>query len=120
MSDDEINEDICKFIGWKFSDHPDHIAKTASWKTAESFAIKPDGEFVFKCNIPRFTDSLNLIHEVEKVIAEMGVNKWWEYVGNLLRHNPTPFGAETAVHASARQRAEAFLRTIGKWKEEAK
>ena len=92
MSDDEINEEICKFLGWKFSDHPDHIAKTAMWQTAKSFAIKPDGEFVFRCSIPRFTTSLDLMHEVEST--------------------------ET-VSATARQRAEAFLRTIGKWKEEA-
>jgi len=59
------------------------------------------------------------MHEAEKFITEMGTNKWWEYAGYILRNNPSPFGSETAIHATARQRAEAFLRTIGKWKEEA-
>lgn len=91
MSDDEINKAIAEACGWKPSVgcHPDYCV------------------------------DLNAMHQAEKVIAEIGVNKWWEYAGNILRRNPTPFGAETAIHATARQRAEAFLRTTGKWKEEA-
>lgn len=91
MSDDEINKAIAEACGWK-----------------------PAGG----CHLDYCAD-LNAMHQAEKFIAEMGVNKWWTYADHLVRHNPTPFGAETAIHATARQRAEAFLRTIGKWKEEA-
>ena len=60
---------------------------------------------------------LNAMHEAEKVLTEKGVNYWWEYVNYINRLNPTPFGHETAVHATAAQRAEAFLRTIGQWED---
>jgi len=58
------------------------------------------------------------MHDAEKVLTEKGVNTWWTYVDFINRHNLTPFGQSTAVHATAAQRAEAFLRTIGKWEGE--
>ena len=128
MSDDEINEEICKFLGWKFSDHPDHIAKTALWATAKSFVIKPDGDFVFRHSIPRFTDSLDLMHEAEKKFllsihrcdvylskAKNEANRYFEQLKFVCGAG----GCEHPIHATARQRAEAFLRTVGKWEEEA-
>ena len=119
MTDDEINEEICKFLGWKFSDHPDHIAKTASWETAKSFAIKPDGEFVFKSSIPRFTASLDLMHELEKTLyCGMILKKYYSCGYGRFKEVLSVISNEM-VSATARQRAEAFLRTIGKWKEEA-
>jgi hypothetical protein len=66
-------------------------------------------------HIPDYCDDLNAMHEAEKMLTEKGVNMWWEYVGFINRCNPTPFGSETAVHATANQRAEAFLKTLGKW-----
>lgn len=125
MSDEEINEEICKEHGWKFSDHPDHIAKTALWATAKSFVIKPDGEFVFRHSIPRFTDSLDLMHEVEKKFllsihgCEVPLSKCENEANRYFEKLRLVCGAcdrEHPIHATARQRAEAFLRTIGKWK----
>ena len=68
----------------------------------------------FRCLwLPDYLNDLNAMHEAEKVLTEAGVNIWWKYVGFINRHNETFFGLETAVHATARQRAEAFLRTKG-------
>jgi hypothetical protein len=121
MSDDEINEEICKYNGWKFSDHPDHIAKTASWETAKSFAIKPDGEFVFRRSIPNYCSDLNAMHDVENWIIANKSSLWlFQDYAQTLRKNFQTLGLDGYIHATARQRAEAFLRTIGKWKEEAK
>ena len=66
---------------------------------------------------PDFCTDLNAMHEAERIIADKGVNAWWIYCGNIVRSMPAIFGNETAVMASARQRAEAFLRTLGKWEE---
>jgi len=49
------------------------------------------------------------MHEAEKVLNE---KQWVAYWRELYRLNVFP-----TVHATARQRAEAFLRTIGKWEE---
>ena len=69
--------------------------------------------------VPDYLGDLNACHEMEKVLMEKGVNAWWSYVAFINRHNPRPFGTETAVHATAPQRCEAFLRTLGLWEEEA-
>ena len=66
---------------------------------------------------PDYLNDLNACHEMEKVLTEKGVNEWWSYVAFINRHNPRPFGTETAVHATAAQRCEAFLRTLGMWEE---
>ena len=68
---------------------------------------------------PDYLNDLNACHEMEKVLTEKGVNAWWSYVAFINRHNPRPFGTETAVHATAPQKCEAFLRTLGLWEEDA-
>ena len=67
--------------------------------------------------LPDYLGDLNAMHEAEKVLTDKGVNAWWAYVANINRNNPRPFGSETAVHATAAQKAEAFLRTLGLWTE---
>ena len=69
--------------------------------------------------VPDYLNDLNACHEMEKVLMEKGVKAWWSYVAFINRHNPRPFGTETAVHATAAQRCEAFLRTLGLWEKEA-
>jgi hypothetical protein len=51
-------------------------------------------------------NDLNAMHEAEKALT---VEEWSDYVDYL----PTRW--EEAIHTTARQRAEAFLRTLGKW-----
>ena len=118
MTDEEINEEICKHNGWKFSDHPDHIAKTALWHTAKSFVIKPDGEFVFRRSIPNYCKDLNAMHDVEKTIYRGMILKKYYSCGYGRFTEVLRVISNETVSATARQRAEAFLRTIGKWKEE--
>lgn len=101
MNDNEINIAIAEACGWK----PDK--RGLGW-------LSPRGYYAPE---PDYLTDLNAMHEAEKILAEKGVNAWWGYVGHINRNNPTPFGSETAVQATARQRAEAFLRTLGKWKD---
>ncbi len=88
MSDDEINVAITEAI-----DADPH------WKCAKDY-----------CN------DLNAMHEVEKTLK--GYQQIHTYVWHL--HNRKDWVTDfklMEVHASARDRAEAFLRTLGKWKE---
>lgn len=101
MTDKEINQRIAKVCGWR----PDN--RGLGW-------LSPHGYYAPK---PDYCNDLNAIHEAEKTIADRGVNAWWIYCGNIVRSMPAIFGTETAVMATARQRAEAFLRTLGKWEE---
>jgi len=69
---------------------------------------------VWAAGIPNFLDDLNAMHEAEKVlIGDEPENSelWSDYQTNLVIACP----AYLSYHATASQRAEAFLRTIGKW-----
>jgi hypothetical protein len=70
--------------------------------------------------IPDYLNDLNAMHEVEKVLSRgehyYQTGEFGLYVENL---DLVRCGRLHLIEATAAQRAEAFLRTIGKWEEEA-
>ena len=69
----------------------------------------------YEKRIPNYPEDLNAMHEAEKVFTE-GQMGAYAYV--LLE--TTGFREKSGVwlfHATARQRAEAFLRTLNLWKD---
>ena len=56
-----------------------------------------------------FCNDLNAIHEAEKMLNS---EQWVAYGKELSR-----LGVFPMVHANAKERTEAFLRTFGKWEE---
>lgn len=75
--------------------------------------------------VPNYPEDLNAMHEAEKVISEKGESLRRCYMDNLCVSANGPLsemdGSYQEIwamcHATAAQRAEAFLRTIGKWKD---
>jgi len=65
--------------------------------------------------IPDYLNDLNAMHEAEKVFLKMETLCFWETYSNRLT---TSLGCLDIFHATATQRAEAFLRTIGKWEDD--
>ena len=59
---------------------------------------------------PNYCNDLNAMHEAEKVLGEKR-NHYIDTLGTMYKDS-----WEFAT-ATARQRAEAFLRTLGKWEE---
>ena len=61
-----------------------------------------------------YCSDLNAMHEAEKVLTE----EQCVFVRSHLRERLENYPASRYTwHATARQRAEAFLRTLGKWEE---
>ena len=65
---------------------------------------------------PDYCNDLNAMHEAEKVlISDASMRRsyleWLGWIDDYIT------SAVNICHAAARQRAEAFLRTIGKWEE---
>jgi hypothetical protein len=81
------------------------IAEACGWKTGyrDPEAWHP---------LPDYLNDLNAMHEAEKA---MNNNDWWKFVEHLT--NICGGGTALGISATASQRAEAFLRTIGKWEE---
>src|SRR5688572_15654820 len=66
--------------------------------------------------IPDYLSDLNAMHEAEKALTKgPGCKPWWDYCDWLKDIVPQNVGNESHVHATAAQRAEAFLRTLNLW-----
>jgi hypothetical protein len=95
-----INPDGEVFL---FKHWDDGAHECRSWETACARDVLPD-----------YLNDLNAMHEAEKVLE---INQWGHYKENLtVCAAPSGFPSHY-WHATAAQRAEAFLRTVGKWEE---
>jgi hypothetical protein len=71
-------------------------------------------------NLPDYLADLNAMHEAEKMMTE---DQWLSYtIEVLMAAKDGTFvidrNMKTIAHATAAQRAEAFLKTIGKWEDD--
>ena len=107
---------IAEACGWKMSDHPDCLAKKEGWvsRNWETWVMNPSGLLVFKHDIPNYLNDLNAMHKAEKVLRD---DRETAFRGWLWLAHGQPEMRCATVHATAAERAEAFLRTIGKWVE---
>jgi len=122
MTDQEIRIAIAVECGWKPNESRgfvEIIDGVINWLLCRS----PQGQQLF---IPNYPNDLNAIHEAEKklVLTYHRVNIPMDICTNeasryrkALREICERDGDNHTIHATARQRAEAFLRTIGKWTE---
>ena len=93
MTDKQINTAIAEACGWGGEPVVNTDGKGGVWVT----------------NCPNYCSDLNAMHEAEKVLTEHQNESI--YPRNLgAWRNPTK-----PIYATARQRAEAFLKTLGKW-----
>lgn len=128
MTDEQINIAIAEACGWKPDDDGAGINTwDASWVGRKLYGMKPligNGYLVDQV-VPDYCNDLNAMREAEETLVgdspEDAVREA-EYCHQLFRViNPTRGGMGTdefsKLHATARERAEAFLRTIGKWEE---
>lgn len=101
MTDEQINIAIAESLGW---------TEISDWKAAGINGLHPSGQWTEV--IPNYTADLNAMHEAEKVLTEIQC----AFYRQNLREITTEMPASIYVwHATARQRAGAYLRTIGKW-----
>jgi len=98
MNDNEINIAIAEACGWvAMPDGPDYL---------------PPGSLKTQM-VPSYTTDLNAMHEAERVLPAKHWDRYTQWMAELAG------GTRRFVvcHATAAQRAEAFLRTLGKWKD---
>jgi hypothetical protein len=109
MTDEQINAAIAEACGWTDIGECENGGFRLRGFPSDRFEAhrKP---------IPNYCGDLNAMHEAEKVLAPKNWDrfseKWWEYYHHLLDGD-----VHKTIHATARQRAEAFLKTLGKWEE---
>ena len=96
------------------------IAEACGWKNVDAGSGRVWGvttrhkgtpsEFDVCVDVPNYPFDLNAMHDAEKVLTD---EQWDTYCYRLDEVG----GMRHCTHATAAQRAQAFLRTIGKWKE---
>lgn len=100
MTDEQINAAIAEACGWSMED--------GVW------VWTADGIDCTYYELWDWANDLNAMHHAEKVLTDAQCVFFRAY----LREQFGPHPASLYVwHATARQRAEAFLRTVGKWEE---
>jgi hypothetical protein len=69
-------------------------------------------------HIPNYHGDLNAMHAAEKWMHKnKSLKTFWDYTEKLGKITPSHLGTDSVIHATAAQRAEAFLRTIGQWED---
>ena len=124
MTNDEINIAIAEYRNWRnikeidyqpfgtdpYIDGPDQML----------VGIHPESDSDEYEAIPNYCNDLNEMHEAEKFLeGSINWNKYTDILGKLRFYNPeihcVRSFANIIVSAPAKERAKAFVKTIGKW-----
>jgi hypothetical protein len=109
MTDEAQRIAIAKARGWKSPEHPDCEKEKKNMVIGGKWWLSPEGELEHPREIPDYLNDLNAMHEAEKTLDTGAL--WSAYRFYLDR----VCGEDEAISATARQRAEAYLRAINKW-----
>ena len=100
------------------------IATAAGWTgiIAEGLDMGPAGiepghlKAYMPIPLPDYLNDLNEVHEAEKVLTEQQCYVYHEKLGNMAAYwQPKDCAPNWIRHATAKQRAEAFLKALNLW-----
>lgn len=103
---------IAKTCGWTAEQDSNGYWRATNQKSGHASELWLSERNVWSVGIPDYLNDLNAMHEAEKA---MNNNDWWKFVEHLT--NICGGGTALGISATAAQRAEAFLRTLGLWEE---
>ena len=104
MTDQEINQTIAAALGWsKLTKDPAMMVQYT--------AQMPDGKWGM---VPDYCNDLNAMHEAEMLCLRSG-SAVERYRSQITTLQSRLVSVEMDLTATARQRAEAFLRTLNLW-----
>lgn len=108
MNPAEINKRIAIACGWKPCEHPQFIG----------YWIDPKNADYAEAEFPNCHGDLNAMHEAENALKDEQKFPYMQEIYNLTDAPAALVCGWYLTHATAAQRAEAFLRTIGQWEDE--
>lgn len=118
MTDEQINRAIAEACGWTKIYTEDF--SQVGVPCFRAMGIPPN--FIHIDNalaLPNYCNDLNAMHKAEKVLGNR-LGAYGELLCEMTVVSERDFAECYIWHATARQRAEAFLRTLGKWEDAAK
>lgn len=108
---------IAEFCGWKCSP-PNRSWPQPYWTDPNSRVLKVESE------LPDYLNDLNAMHEAETRLKPQQWRIYSDKLMVLVRDSDITLNGSNiesrykTAHATAAQRAEALLRTIGKWQDD--
>lgn len=96
MTNEQINIAIFEIFGWK-------------WEPEKNSFFHPENGRLKPKYAPDYCNDLNAMREAENTLDYDNLREMEKNVSFVFAAMP--------FHATARQRAEAFMKTIGKWEE---
>ena len=103
MTDEQINAAIAEVCGWT-GVNSDHRSGKA-----------PEADYIGHEFLPDYCTDLNVMHEAERSLHEPLRDMYVSKLLGEVADSPTYLWDIMTAHS--RSRAEAFLRTLGKWEE---
>lgn len=98
------------------------IAEACGWKRHpfnKSYGslggVGGEGSVLWPEGLPRYLTDLNAMHEAEKVLTEEQHSDYGRWLLQATKDWRPYWGTTRVAYATAAQRAESFLRCIGKW-----
>jgi hypothetical protein len=107
---------IAEACGWTAEQDSNGYWRAVSHKHGNAVELWLSERNVWSVGIPDYLNDLNAMHEAEKILNQQQARDYAEHLGHSAQD-----GTWAGCHIwyqSAAQRAEAFLKTLGLWKEE--
>ena len=111
MNDSQINIAIAEACGWTAREDIKNFWRAVDPSGNMTHELWMSESNVWSAGIPDYCNDLNAMHEAEKMLTRYQQSV--TYSDNLMKI--VGYHTFDSAHATAQQRAEAFLRTIGKW-----
>jgi hypothetical protein len=105
MTDEQINAAIARVCGWTDVSEVHRSGKA------------PGADYVGQEFMPNYCTDLNAMHDAEKVLTKEQVREYQCYMYDMACEIHATNGRWMPYSATARYRAEAFLKALGLWKE---
>ncbi len=114
---------IAEAQGWKRSSEYDYslygVVKCGEPATLRAACYERSGVLARLEHLPDYTNDLNAMHEAEAALNRDNQVRYYWCLADVVNPMRTPDKITfPLIHASAAQRAEAYLRTLGLWKED--
>ena len=109
MTQEQQNKSIAAYCGWRQS-------TSSMWEGW----WHQKGKKTYQRFCPDYCNDLNAMHEAEKHLTTNEYMRYWDYLYNLCDRTVSSRVEDDfkLLHLTAAEKAEAFLKTIGKWDDE--
>jgi hypothetical protein len=125
MKTDAIRVAIAQFCGWK------DVGLYHPWTERFLEEYSPDFKIVaylrgrppgknYPDFLPNYTQDLNAMNEAERFLENIQVLDYQKELENIIKNrcrvcDASTYSSDFIFHSCAKDRAEAFVKTIGKW-----